>query len=164
MSEIVNSKIVRAFVLALALAVALPAVTAAVWPVTNRYSAMSQTFHDGHRGIDIQSPRWTGVVPIRSGTTVFAGWRNNCGGYQVWVSHGAGLYSAYYHLAREISFPGQVLVEGTTKIGYVGTSGCVTGSHLHVEVWRGFPWRLGSYRVNPWAYLGGGDWFPYRYR
>ena len=164
MSEIINSKIVRAIVLALTLAVALPAVTNAVWPVTNKYSYMSQTFRDGHRGIDIASPRWTGVVPIRTGTVVFAGWRSNCGGYQVWVSHGENLYSAYYHLAREITSSGQVVDEGTEKIGYVGTSGCVTGSHLHLEVWRGFPWRTGSVRVNPWGYLLGGDWLPNRYR
>ncbi len=164
MSNSIRSKIVRALVLALALAIALPAVTNAVWPVTNRYSYVSRTFRDGHRGIDIASPRWSGVVPIRTGKVVFAGWRSNCGGYQVWVSHGENLYSAYYHLAREITYSGAVVDEGIEKIGYVGTSGCVTGSHLHVEVWRGFPWRTGSVRLNPWNYLVGGDWLPNRYR
>jgi murein DD-endopeptidase MepM/ murein hydrolase activator NlpD len=164
MSKIHNSKTVRAFVLALALVTTLPAVSEAVWPVTNRYSYVSRGFRDGHRGVDIASPRWTGVVPLKSGKVVFAGWRNNCGGYQVWLSHGENLYSAYYHLAREISYSGQVVDEGIEKIGYVGTTGCVTGAHLHVEVWRGFPWRTGSVRLNPWDYLLGGDWFPYKYR
>lgn len=164
MFENKRSKLARALVIALALVVILPAVTAAVWPVTNPQSYMSRGFRDGHRGIDIASPRWSGVVPIASGKTVFAGWRSNCGGYQVWVFHGNGLYSAYYHLARESSFPGEVVDGGTELIGHVGTSGCVTGAHLHVEVWRGFPWRVGSYRVNPWAYIDDGPWLPTRYR
>ena len=121
MSNIVTSKVARAVVLALALAIA-------------------------------------------SGTTVFAGWRNNCGGYQVWISHGENMYSAYYHLSREISSSGQAVEGGNQRIGYVGTSGCVTGSHLHVEAWRGFPWRAGSVRLNPWNYVVEGDWVPLRYR
>jgi murein DD-endopeptidase MepM/ murein hydrolase activator NlpD len=164
MSDNLTAKLVRALVLALAMVIVLPAVTAAVWPVTNRYSYMSRGFNDGHRGIDIASPRWTGVVPIAPGTVVYAGWRNNCGGYQVWISHGNGYYSAYYHLAREISTSGQAVAGGATKIGYVGTTGCVTGSHLHLEVWRGFPWKWGSYRVNPWNFIDDGEWFPYRYK
>jgi murein DD-endopeptidase MepM/ murein hydrolase activator NlpD len=163
MSHIVNSKIVGAFVLALAISVALPSVTAAVWPVASPTSLVSRGFRDGHRGLDIAARRGTAVVPIASGTTVFAGWRNNCGGFQVWISHGSGLYSAYYHLAREVTYPGELVDGGTERIGYVGTSGCVTGSHLHVEVWRGFPWRAGSVRLNPWHYVIDG-WLPVRYR
>jgi murein DD-endopeptidase MepM/ murein hydrolase activator NlpD len=164
MFENKGSKLARALVLALALVVVVPAVTAAVWPVTNPNSYISRGFSDGHRGIDIASPRWTGVVPIASGSVVYAGWRNNCGGYQVWINHRNGYYSAYYHLAREISTSGQAVAGGATKIGYVGTTGCVTGSHLHVEVWRGFPWKWGSYRVNPWPYIDDGAWLPYRYQ
>lgn len=164
MSHIVTSKIARALALALALAITMPAVTEAFWPVTTRSSLLSRGFRDGHRGIDIAAPRGTGVVPIANGTTVFAGWRRNCGGYQVWVSHGEGLYSAYYHLSREISFPGQEVEGGNQVIGYVGTSGCVTGSHLHVEVWRGYPWRAGSVRLNPWDYVLEGKFVPLRYR
>ncbi|MDP9482777.1 MAG: M23 family metallopeptidase [Chloroflexota bacterium] len=164
MSDIVTSKIARAIVLALALAIAMPTVTHAFWPVTTQTSILSRGFRDGHRGLDIAARRWTGVVPIANGTTVFAGWRRNCGGYQVWVSHGEGLYSAYYHLARETSYPGEEVEGGNEVIGYVGTTGCVTGSHLHVEVWRGYPWRAGSVRVNPWNYVLEGKFVPLRYR
>ena len=155
----------RAFALALAVAAILPATTLASWPVANRSSSyVSQYYGNGHRGLDIAGPRYTGIVPIGSGKTVFAGWRNNCGGYQVWVSHGNGLYSAYYHLGSERSYSGEYVTGSSEVIGYMGASGCVTGTHVHVEVWKGFPWRSGSYRVNPWTYVDSGNWLPYRYR
>lgn len=146
----------------LVLGAALPAT--ASWPVASRSSYLSQGYHSGHRADDIAAPRGTRIVPVRSGTVVFAGWRSNCGGYQVWVSHGGGLYSAYYHMSRETAYRGRVVTRALSTLGYVGTSGCATGPHLHVEVWRGYPWRSGSYRVNPWNYIDSGSYLPYRYR
>jgi len=157
------TKTIRALAVALAVAISLPTVAQAAWPVASRTSYISQWYRSGHRAIDIAATGGTRVVPIRSGTTVFAGWRNNCGGYQVWVSHGNGLYSAYYHLRREVSYRGERVSGGSETIGYVGHTGCATGNHLHVEVWKGYPWRSGSYRVNPWRYIDSGTYLPARY-
>jgi murein DD-endopeptidase MepM/ murein hydrolase activator NlpD len=158
-----KTKILRALALALAVAVVIPSVTLAQWPVASRTSYMSQRFHDGHRGIDIAATKGTKVVPISSGQVAFAGWKNNCGGYQVWIRHSSGRYTAYYHLAQETTYAGDYV--GTSdRIGTVGTSGCVTGPHVHVEVWTSIPWRSGSYRINPWNYIDSGYWLPYRYR
>ena len=148
--------------LALALVAALPA--AAAWPVANRYSRVSQYYHRSHHAIDIAATTGTPIVPIWSGRTVFAGWRNNGGGWQVWVSNGNGWYTAYYHMSREASYRGEYVSGGREIIGYVGQTGNASGSHLHVEVWRGFPWRSGSYRVNPWTAVDHGSYLPYRYR
>lgn len=153
----------RALTLALAVAVIVPTVTSAAWPVASRTSYVSQRFHDGHRGLDIAATRGTTVVPIASGKVVFAGWKRNCGGYQVWIRHSSGRYTAYYHLARETTYAGD-WVGGSTRIGTVGSTGCASGPHVHVEVWTGMPWRSGSYRVNPWRYVMSGYWLPYRYR
>jgi murein DD-endopeptidase MepM/ murein hydrolase activator NlpD len=101
---------------------------------------------------------------MRSGKVVFAGRKANCGGYQVWVSHGSGLYSAYYHLRSYAVRKGKWVKSQSTRLGRVGESGCATGPHLHMEVWRGFPWASGSYRVSPWRYIDSGYWLPYRYR
>ncbi|HEY7590198.1 MAG TPA: peptidoglycan DD-metalloendopeptidase family protein [Candidatus Limnocylindrales bacterium] len=165
MTKNLRVKLAWAVALALTMAIVLPTVASAVWPVHNPRNYISQGYSSRHRGVDIASRRWSPVVPMRTGKVVFAGWRSNCGGYQVWISHGRGVYSAYYHLAREVTFPGDQVVAGTDTIGYVGTTGCVTGSHVHVELWRGFPWRYGSYRVNPLTYITeGGAYLPAKYR
>ena len=155
---------ITAIAAALTVALILPAVVVAAWPVENRHSYISQSFHRGHRGDDIATDGGTVVVPIKSGRVVFAGWRRNCGGYQVWVSHGNGLYSAYYHLRTESVSRGQQVKGSQTRLGRVGQSGCAAGPHLHVEVWRGFPWGSSSYRVNPWKRINSGTWLPFRYR
>lgn len=159
-----TSSLRRAFIVALAVAFIVPAVAIASWPVASSTSYVSQYYHSRHKAIDIASKKWTKVKPIRSGKVVFAGWKNNCGGYQVWVSHGSGLYTAYYHLAREVVYKGKAVTRQSTTLGYVGTTGCASGPHLHLEVWRGFPWRSGSYRVNPWSYVDSGTYLPKRYR
>ena len=33
------------------------------------------------------------------GTVIFAGWKNNGGGYQVWIAHGSNLYTTYNHMS-----------------------------------------------------------------
>lgn len=159
-------KRISALAAAILVAIVLPAAVLAHWPVANRNSWVSQGYWSGHRAYDIASYKGTTVTPIVSGKVVFAGWRNNCGGYQVWVSHGNGLYSAYYHLERgSIAVAkGASVTVATTRLARVGESGCATGSHLHVEVWRGYPWASGSYRVSPWTYIDSGTWLPYRYR
>jgi murein DD-endopeptidase MepM/ murein hydrolase activator NlpD len=159
-------KRISALVAAILVAIVLPAAVIAHWPVADRYAWVSQGYWSGHRAYDLAAPMGTPVVPIRAGVVVFAGWRNNCGGYQVWVSHGNGLYSGYYHLERgTISvWRGESVKVDYSRLGRVGESGCATGPHTHVKVWRGYPWASGSYRVSPWAYIDSGTWLPYRYR
>ena len=155
---------IRAIAAALTVALILPTVVMSAWPVENRKSYLSQGFHRGHRADDIATYAGTPVVPIKSGRVVFAGWKRNCGGYQVWLSHGNGLYSAYYHLRSESVSKGQRVQRSQTRLGRVGQTGCTQGAHLHVEVWRGFPWGSSSYRINPWKKIKSGYWLPYRYR
>ncbi|MEA2607770.1 MAG: Peptidase family, partial [Chloroflexota bacterium] len=70
----------------------------------------------------------------------------------------------YYHLSRVIAYKGEYVTDQSTYLGRVGMSGCASGTHVHFEVWRGFPWASGSYRLNPWAYIDSGTYLPYRYR
>jgi murein DD-endopeptidase MepM/ murein hydrolase activator NlpD len=155
---------IRAIAAALTVAVLLPVATLAAWPVANKSAYVSQGYHSYHRANDLASYSGTPVVPMGNGTVVFAGWKGNCGGYQVWVSHGNGLYSAYYHLRSESVSRGQAVKGQVTYLGRVGQSGCASGSHLHIEVWRGYPWASGSYRVDPWGYINTGVYLPTRYR
>ncbi len=120
------------------------------WPVAGGF--ISQYYHYSHPAIDIAADYGTPVRAAAGGTVVFAGWKSNGGGYQVWISHGSGLYTGYYHLSAISVGRGQSVARGQT-IGRVGTSGWATGPHLHFEVWRGYPWEAGSSRVNPLLYL-----------
>ena len=86
------------------------------------------------------------------GRVVFAGWKSNGGGYQVWISHGNGLYTTYNHMAGVSVGNGQSVGRGQ-RVGRLGSSGWATGPHLHFEVWRGGqPWS-GGYQVNPMRYF-----------
>ena len=157
-------KSIRALTVAIAATLILPAAVFAKWPVANTSSYVSQGYSSSPKAYDIASYAGTRVVPARSGTVKFAGWKANCGGYQVYVYHGNGLYSAYFHLRAEYVSRGQWVTSQTTLLGRVGETGCATGPHLHFEIWHGYPWSSGSYRVNPWNYIDSGTYFPYRYR
>ena len=93
----------------------------------------------------------TSVRAAASGTVTFAGWKNNGGGYQVWIAHGSGLYTTYNHMSSVAVGRGQSVARGQ-RVGRMGASGYASGSHLHFEVWRGKIWD-GGQRVNPLAYL-----------
>jgi murein DD-endopeptidase MepM/ murein hydrolase activator NlpD len=121
------------------------------WPVSGGGNYISQYFHYGHYGVDIAGDYGSSVRATGSGTVIFAGWKGNGGGYQVWIAHGSGLYSTYNHMSAISVGTGQHVSKGQ-QVGRVGQSGNATGPHLHFEVWRGGVWSGGS-RVNPLAYL-----------
>jgi murein DD-endopeptidase MepM/ murein hydrolase activator NlpD len=120
-----------------------------LWPTTSHH--ISQYFHYGHYAIDIDGNTGDPIWAAASGTVIFAGWKNNGGGYQVWISHGSGLYTTYNHMSSVAVGRGQSVARGQ-RVGRMGATGNATGSHLHFEVWRGPIWN-GGYRVNPLAYL-----------
>ena len=127
------TKIVRALVLALAVTLVIPLAGLAAWPVASSKSYVSQRYSDGHRGLDIAAPYGSKVTPIANGKVIFAGWRRNCGGYQVWLSHANNLYTAYYHLASETTTVGATVSGSYTRIGTVGRTGCASGNHVHAS-------------------------------
>jgi murein DD-endopeptidase MepM/ murein hydrolase activator NlpD len=121
------------------------------WPVVGGNNYISQYFHYGHYGLDIAATYGTPVVAAAGGTVTFAGWKDNGGGWQVWISHGSGLYTTYNHMSAVLVSRGQGVGRGQ-QVGRIGQSGFATGPHLHFEVWRGPVWAGGT-RVNPLLYL-----------
>ncbi len=119
------------------------------WPVAGGY--ISQYFHYGHYAIDIAADMGTRVMAAASGRVIFAGWKNNGGGYQVWIAHGSNLYTTYNHMSAITVGRGQSVSRGQ-QVGRVGMTGNATGPHLHFEVWIGPVWDGGT-RVNPLNYL-----------
>ena len=94
-----------------------------------------------HRGMDFRGKTGTPVMAINSGTVVLA---DNLffGGNTLVVNHGMGLYSVYMHLSKfNVSKGDKVSKEQI--VGLVGSSGRVTGPHLHMSV------KLNGVSVNP---------------
>jgi hypothetical protein len=55
----------------------------------------------------------------------------------VYLNHGDGLVSGYFHLSRQLVAEGDTVTAGT-PIGLVGATGRVTGPHLHWVVRHGY--------------------------
>ena len=67
-------------------------------------------------------------------------------GNYVDIDHGNGLITRYAHLKEGNVKVGES-VQSTTQIGIMGTTGYVTGRHLHFEVLKN------NRRINPYPYL-----------
>lgn len=63
-------------------------------------------------------------------------------GNVVYINHGGGVVTAYFHLSKTLVAAGDTVVRGQ-RIGLVGATGRVTGPHLH---WAA---RYGTVTVNP---------------
>jgi murein DD-endopeptidase MepM/ murein hydrolase activator NlpD len=124
-----------------------------VWPAIGAYSVSSGFGgRRNHGGIDIVKPggNSTGatIVAAAGGTVVSASYHGSWG-YNVLIDHGNGLSTRYAHMmpgSMKVS-AGQHVSAGQ-PIGNIGSSGNVTGPHLHFEVY------VGGRRVNPMGYLG----------
>lgn len=85
-----------------------------------------------HKGLDFIAQRGTHVHAAGPGVVVKA---QVTGGYGrlVIIDHGGGLHTRYAHLQRFKVRKGQ-RIEAGKVVGHVGSSGRVTGPHLHFEV------------------------------
>lgn len=86
-----------------------------------------------HEGTDYAAPPGTPIKAAGSGRVKFSGWK---GGYgrTVILQHGDNITTLYAHMrgiARDMK-SGTRVKQGET-IGYLGSSGMVTGPHLHYE-------------------------------
>jgi murein DD-endopeptidase MepM/ murein hydrolase activator NlpD len=98
-----------------------------------------------HNGEDIGAPLGAEVVATNDGIVrltvdhIFSG-------KGVYLDHGLGFYSMYFHLSEVLVKPGD-LVRAGQIVGKVGMTGRATGPHLHWGV------KLNGARVNPYALL-----------
>ncbi len=84
-----------------------------------------------HRGIDYAAPTGTPVVSAGNGKVIKAGYNKYNGNY-VFIQHGSAYVTKYLHLNKRLAKTGQKIKQGQ-KIGTVGSTGRVTGAHLHYE-------------------------------
>jgi murein DD-endopeptidase MepM/ murein hydrolase activator NlpD len=100
-----------------------------------------RTFNTGgeerHLGVDIANKEGTPVRTANRGEVMLAE-ELIVRGKAVIVDHGRGVFSIYNHLSAAAVSPGEKVEKGQI-IGYMGSSGLATGSHLHWEM-RVFKW------------------------
>ena len=122
-----------------------------VWPAAGALTGWFGERRGGHRhpGIDVDGDTGDPVVAAAAGTVLTAG--PSPAGYAgygtvVIIDHDGGVVSVSAHLSRVAVRAGQAVSAGQV-VGAVGTSGNVTGSHLHFEV------RRGGVKVDPKSWL-----------
>jgi murein DD-endopeptidase MepM/ murein hydrolase activator NlpD len=95
-----------------------------------------------HAGADYRAPEGAPVRAPAAGKVVLAG-NHFFAGNSIYIDHGQGLISMYFHLSEILVEDGQELAKGQMPIGKVGKTGRVTGAHLHYGVY------LNGARIDP---------------
>lgn len=86
-----------------------------------------------HTGVDFGGKTGDSIIASRAGEVAFAGWYNGVYGNVVILNHGGGLQTFYAHMSGVSVYKGQVVDQGQ-RVGFMGSTGLSTGSHLHFEV------------------------------
>jgi hypothetical protein len=94
-----------------------------------------------HSGEDFSAPEGSQVVAANDGVVCLVS-DHFFSGHSIFIDHGDGLYTMYFHLSKVSVEPSQHVQKGQV-IGLVGSSGRATGPHLH---WGA---RLNGARINP---------------
>lgn len=125
------------------------------WMVPCSYRQLSSPFGEresptagassNHQGIDLAGAEGTPIYASKSGTVTVAKSSRSAGNY-VTINHGGGYSSIYMHMQYYVVSKGDTVKQGQL-IGYMGSTGIVTGTHLHFGIIKD-----GSY-VNPANYM-----------
>jgi murein DD-endopeptidase MepM/ murein hydrolase activator NlpD len=98
-----------------------------------------------HKGLDIAGPIGTPIYATADGIVGRAQWVRGYGKY-IELEHGNAIQTRYGHLSAMNVYSGQRVRKGDV-IGFMGSTGRSTGSHLHYEV------RIAGEPVNPKGFL-----------
>ncbi len=106
-----------------------------LWPVSgvinSSYGPRAGSFHDG---VDIAAPEGTPVHAVDDGEVVYSDQLRGYGNMVV-IRHADGLVSVYAHNQVNLVREGKQVARGE-MIARVGSTGRVTGPHLHFEIRR----------------------------
>ncbi|MEP3345912.1 MAG: M23 family metallopeptidase [Litoreibacter sp.] len=101
-----------------------------------------------HAGVDFAGSRGSPIYATADGVVTHAGWQSGYGKL-VKIKHAFGIETRYAHNSTIRVKVGQRVSRGD-RIGDMGATGRVTGTHLHYEV------RLNGTPVNPMTYIKAG--------
>jgi murein DD-endopeptidase MepM/ murein hydrolase activator NlpD len=99
-----------------------------------------------HSGADYSAKAGEPILAVADGEVALAD-EHFFAGNSVFVDHGDGLISMYFHMSRILVQEGEIVRRGQV-IGEVGATGRVTGPHLH------FGLRWHGARIDPALLLG----------
>ena len=108
------------------------------WPVTGSYVSSGYKWRrfrgvtSFHGAIDIPGRTGTPIKAAAGGVVILARYYG-LAGRTVFIDHGGGMTTLYFHMNEIRTSVGQTVVTGDV-IGTVGTTGRSTGPHLHFEV------------------------------
>jgi murein DD-endopeptidase MepM/ murein hydrolase activator NlpD len=118
---------------------ALARATPSSWPVagylSSQFGRRPDPFTgepDYHTGLDVSAPLGTPIWATADGTVESAEYNGNYG-RSIVVDHGFGIATRFGHLSSFNVRKGQHVKRGQV-IGYVGSTGRATSSHLHYEI------------------------------
>ena len=114
--------------------------------LTGRFGQRSSLWSTVHTGLDFAGPSGTTIVSLAGGTVKSAGYEGAYGNRTV-ITLLDGTDVWYCHQSRISVSPGDSVDPGQV-IGYTGSTGNVTGPHLHLEIHPG-----GGGPVDPYAAL-----------
>lgn len=84
-----------------------------------------------HRGVDYVARVGTPVMAAGDGKVIRASY-DKYNGHHVFIQHGERYQTKYLHFTKRAVKVGQTVKQGQV-IGYLGSTGMVTGAHLHYE-------------------------------
>ena len=102
------------------------------YDITATFGQASPLWSTAHTGVDLAAPTGTPVTAAARGTVSYAAYDGPYGN-KVVVTHDDGSETWYAHLDSISVTVGQ-RVANTAVLGTVGSTGNVTGSHLHLEL------------------------------
>jgi murein DD-endopeptidase MepM/ murein hydrolase activator NlpD len=111
-------------------------------PITSRFGVL-RSYNGGalerlHAGTDFAGAPGASIIAPAAGRVVLADALNIRGNATI-LDHGWGVYSGYWHQSAQYVRVGDFVSTGQV-IGAVGSTGRVTGAHLHWEIWvNGIP-------------------------
>jgi murein DD-endopeptidase MepM/ murein hydrolase activator NlpD len=85
-----------------------------------------------HTGVDLASPRGTPIYAAGDGVVERAGWSSGYGNFTL-LKHVNGYETGYGHQSKIVVKAGDHVRQGQI-IGYVGSTGNSTGTHLHFDI------------------------------
>ncbi len=120
------------------------------WPIDSQYRSISSPYAQDrtgwqnpeyHQGIDIPAPEGSvDIYAARDGVVEYVAYESSMGNYVCIyhgkLSNGLEVYTTYMHMydgSVNVSV-GERVYGGKTKLGKVGTTGFVTGAHLHFHI------------------------------